>query len=49
MKFRREPNSETLLSEEVDNLGKTTAVSKDFSVKAKEGWKVKNTAIHTTR
>ena len=35
-----EPNSETLLSEEVDNLGKTTAVSKDFSVKAKEGWKV---------
>ena len=35
-----EPNSETLLSEEVDNLGKTTAVSKDFSVKAKAGWKV---------
>ena len=35
-----EPNSETILSESVDNLGKTTAVSKDFSVKAKEGWKV---------
>lgn len=35
-----EPSNETILSEEVDNLGKTEAVSKDFSFKVKEGWRI---------
>ena len=35
-----EPDSEELFSQEVNNLGQTAAVSKDFSFNMKEGWKI---------
>lgn len=38
--FSAEPGSESVFSEVIDNLGKTTAVSKKFSFKMKDGWRI---------